>query len=275
MELVVVDVFAERPFAGNQLAVVLDAARLTSEQMQAIALETNFSETTFVTRVADGAADVRIFTPGSELPFAGHPTLGTAWVLADGAPTLTLNLAAGPVPVTFADGVAWMTPPPVRFGETVVAEQAARLLGLPVQAIAGDFPVRFAAVGPRFVLVGLTGQAALTSVKIDESVFAEMGSTGELFSVFVFCRETVDSGVDFAARMFFGTAGGIREDPATGSANTAFAAYLRDLEGSGSAVVEQGVAMNRPSRLYLRFGERIEVGGRVQEVLRGRLTRLP
>jgi trans-2,3-dihydro-3-hydroxyanthranilate isomerase len=276
MELIVVDVFAERPFAGNQLAVVLDAASLSRAQMQAIALETNFSETTFVTGTAPGTADVRIFTPTSELPFAGHPTLGTAWVLAAGAPEQTLNLAAGAVPVRFEAGVAWMTPPPVRFDEGIGPERAAALLGLPRTALDDAFPIRFAAVGPRFLLVGVEDQNALTSLRIDEGLLAGLSRAGELFSVFAFCRETTDPETDFAARMFFSAAGGLREDPATGSANTAFAAYLQILgEGSGSAVVEQGVAMNRPSRLYLRYADGIEVGGRVQEVLRGRLSCLP
>lgn len=276
MEIIVVDVFAERPFAGNQLAVVLDAAALSPVQMQAIALETNFSETTFVIHAAPGAADVRIFTPTSELPFAGHPTLGTAWVLAAGAPEVTLNLAAGAVPVRFEAGLAWMTPPPVRFDDGVSVERAAALLGLPTTAIAESFPIRFATVGPRFLLVGVEDQKALTTLRINEGLFAELGGSGELFSVFVFCRETSDPEADFAARMIFSASGGLREDPATGSANTAFAAYLQILgEGSGSAVVEQGVAMNRPSRLYLRYADDIEVGGRVQEVLRGRLTCLP
>ena len=103
MEVVIVDVFAERAFAGNQLAVLPEAAGLTRAQMQAIALETNFSETTFVTGSNDGGANVRIFTPTAELPFAGHPTLGTAYVLAgrQGASAVTLNLGVGPVAVRF------------------------------------------------------------------------------------------------------------------------------------------------------------------------------
>ena len=116
MELTIVDVFAERPLAGNQLAVVADAGSLTDEAMQDIAREMNFSETTFVTSEADERANVRIFTPAWELPFAGHPTLGTAWVLSGGVGEYTLDLEAGAVPVEFTDGVGWMTPPPVTLG---------------------------------------------------------------------------------------------------------------------------------------------------------------
>ena len=110
MKLTIVDVFAEQPLAGNQLAVVQDCGSLSDEGMQAIAREMNFSETTFVMREGDAEADVRIFTPAAELPFAGHPTVGTAWVLSGGAGSITLNLKAGPVPVSFDSGIGWMTP---------------------------------------------------------------------------------------------------------------------------------------------------------------------
>ena len=117
MDCTIVDVFAERPLAGNQLAVVRECAHLSTAAMQAIALETNFSETTFVTAERDGEADVRIFTPAQELPFAGHPTLGTAWVLGRERGDYTLCLEAGRVPVRFGDdGIAWLTAPAVEPG---------------------------------------------------------------------------------------------------------------------------------------------------------------
>ena len=119
MRCSIVDVFAERPLAGNQLAVVRDCAHLDSASMQAIAREMNFSETTFVLEEREGEARVRIFTPDRELPFAGHPTLGTSWVLGRDRGAYTLDLAARKrVPVTFeADGVVWMEPPAVDLGD--------------------------------------------------------------------------------------------------------------------------------------------------------------
>ena len=113
MDLTIVDVFAERALAGNPLAVVRDAANLSDSQMQDIAREMNFSETTFVIEERPGRARVRIFTPEWELPFAGHPTLGTAWVLGREQPGFTLDLDVGPVAVTFERELSWMVPPVV------------------------------------------------------------------------------------------------------------------------------------------------------------------
>lgn len=275
MKLTIVDVFAERAFAGNQLAVVHDAASLSSAQMQAIALETNFSETTFVTRHSGSEADVRIFTPTNELPFAGHPTLGTAWVLTGGKGTITLNLAAGQVPVSFKDGSGWLTAPPVVFEEGVTTPAAAQLLQLSEADLDPDYPLRYGQVGPRFLLIGVRTLAALQRIKINEARFDEITAGDGGFSVFAFSADSYTPDSDFAARMFFAV-DGIREDPATGSANAAFAAYLCELEPRPrELVVDQGVEIDRPSRLYLRIGDELQVGGRVHAVLEGELLQLP
>ncbi len=273
MELTIVDVFAERPLAGNQLAVVRNPGDLSSAQMQAIAREMNFSETTFVTREGDGEADVRIFTPAQELPFAGHPTVGTAWVLAEGAGTYTLKLPAGAVPVVFDAGIGWMTPPPVVLGEHFDAARAAELIGLGEGDLDPAHPVRFAEVGPRFILIGLKNLAALKAARLNGDLHARYLAEGlSVQCVFVFTSEAYSADADYASRMFFNT-GGIREDPATGSANTAFAAYLRDLKGAPfRAVVDQGVEMLRPSRLYLAVDDTLRVGGRTQLVSTGRFA---
>lgn len=126
----IVDVFAEKQLAGNPLAVVEDAAELSTDQMQAIALEMNFSETTFITARGDGEASVRIFTPDAELPFAGHPTLGTAWVLAGDEGRIVLDLKLGRVPVEFSDGIGWMVPPEVTFHSGLPPSAGAELVGL-------------------------------------------------------------------------------------------------------------------------------------------------
>ncbi len=273
MELTIVDVFAEQPLAGNQLAVVRDCDGLSDESMQRIAREMNFSETTFVIREGAGEADVRIFTPDSELPFAGHPTVGTAWVLAAGEGTIGLNLAAGTVPVSFESGIGWMTPPAVQLGAAGDPAEAAALVGLPVEALEPAWPVRFAEVGPRFLLIGLKDLASLRAARLDAArhqTYAEPGRSN--LCVFVFTAESYGPEADYASRMFFESGGSLREDPATGSANTAFAAYLRDLNGgSFDVVVDQGVEMLRPSRLYLRIrdGAATRVGGRTQLVSRG------
>ena len=148
----IVDVFAERPLSGNQLAVVRGCSHLDTATMQAIALETNFSETTFVVEEFSDEARVRIFPPTRELPFAGHPTLGTAWVLGRDRDSYTLDLPAGRVRVTFeAGGIAWMQPPPVEPGDVLSPQSAAALLGLSPADIDNRYPCRFATIGPWFV----------------------------------------------------------------------------------------------------------------------------
>ena len=264
----VVDVFAERPLSGNQLAVVRGGAHLDTMTMQAIALEMNFSETTFVVEERSDEALVRIFTPVRELTFAGHPTLGTAWVLGRDRNCYTLDLPAGRVPVTFdAGGIAWMQPPPVESGEMLSSLSAAALLGLPHSDIDVRYPCQFATIGPRFVLIGVKGFGALRRAAVQTGVYDDLAGE-DAPGVFVFANDAYNHDADFAARMFHHR--GSREDPATGSANTAFAAHLRSLGVHGNVVVEQGFEVGRPSRLYLDIGDTIRVGGKVRPVLTGR-----
>ncbi len=271
MELTIVDVFAERPLEGNQLAVVRDVAGLTTEAMQDIAREMNFSETTFVTSEGDKRANLRIFTPEWELPFAGHPTLGTAWVLAKGKGQITLDLEAGAVPVEFTGEIGWMTPPLVVLGDSFAAADAARLIGLDPAALDSTYPIRFAEVGPKFILIGVKDLTALKAAKLDEALHQQYLRQGiGVQCVFIFTADSYGPDADYASRMYFHS-GSVREDPATGSANSAFATYLKDLRGgSFDVVVDQGVEMNRPSRLYLNIGEQIRVGGKTQLVARGK-----
>lgn len=273
MDLTIVDVFAERRYAGNQLAVVHDAGDLRTEQMQDIAREMNFSETTFVLEHDEARARVRIFTPEWELPFAGHPTLGTAWVLAGGEGSYTLDLLAGPVRVDFDGDMGWMTPPPVSLGGQFDSDDAAALIGLGAGQLDPQFPVQLAEVGPKFILVGVRDLAALRTAKLNEALHRQHIEAGAgVQCVFVFTSEAYAADADFAARMFFNS-GGVREDPATGSANTAFAAYLAALKQDDIAVVvDQGVEIKRPSRLYLRAGAELQVGGKVQLAVRGQLV---
>lgn len=274
MHCTIVDVFAEAPLSGNQLAVVRNCGHLDARGMQAIAREMNFSETTFVTEEREGMARVRIFTPAQELSFAGHPTLGTAWVLGRDQGAYTLHLDTGPVPVTFdADGVAWMTPPPVELGPAVAPASAAALLGLNAEEIDPGYPCRLATVGPAFVLAGVTGLEALRRMAVDPAVHHELRERlgrPAFLGVFAFAAEAYGD-ADFAVRFFMDGSmdGRFREDPATGSANTAFAALLASLDATGRRVVEQGFEIQRPSRLYLDIQNPVRVGGRVRPVMAG------
>lgn len=273
MNLTIVDVFAEKPLAGNQLAVVRDASALSTDQMQAFAREMNFSETTFVTQESEQRASVRIFTPDIELPFAGHPTVGTAWLLSGGVGTYTLDLQSGAVSVEFIDGIGWLTSPPVDLGAQITPADAAALIGLEVDELAGEFPAQMAAVGPEFGLVGVKDLAALRKAKLNELVHEQMLGAGlAVWGVYIFTNQAYGPDADFASRMFF-KSGGVREDPATGSATCTFAAYLNALlKKDFSAVVDQGVEMQRPSRLYLEIGEICRVGGKTRLVANAELA---
>jgi trans-2,3-dihydro-3-hydroxyanthranilate isomerase len=268
MKLTIVDVFAERRYQGNQLAVVEDTAGLDPAAMQAIALEMNFSETTFVGERGQSRAAVRIFTPGEELPFAGHPTLGTAWVLTGGRGSITLALAGGDVPVRFADGIGWLTPPPAEEGDAIAPDHAAALLGLEASLLDPAFDPRVVRCGPVFPIIGVASLAALKRVKVDLEVQRALGIPGFPFA---FCRGGYSADADFAARLQFFDGQGMREDPATGSANAAFAHYLRARGESGARIVEQGFEIRRPSRIHLEIGTTLAVGGRVQPVAEGKL----
>ena len=271
--ITIVDVFAERRLAGNQLAVVHDAGDLSDVEMQSIALETNFSETTFVLDRDSASATVRIFTPAWELPFAGHPTVGTAWVLSGGEGPITLNLPIGPVQVEFVDGIGWMTPPEVVFHGGVDLHHAAELVGLEIDDFDTNLPCEYAEVGPQFALLPVKNLACLKKAALNGPCHARLLDEGyKARCVFLFSAEAYGTDADFSSRMFFNSAG-LREDPATGSANTAFAAYLRKHQGNlGRIVVDQGVEINRPSRIYLDVGKTLRVGGKTQAVIEGHIS---
>jgi trans-2,3-dihydro-3-hydroxyanthranilate isomerase len=285
----IVDVFAEALHAGNTLAVVRDAVDLERATMQRIAREFGFSETTFL--VSDPRADevaVRIFTPAVELPFAGHPTLGTAWVLrehlAAGRPaTRVLVLGVGRVRVDFeaeagGDDVAWLTAPPITLGRTLPRERMAAALGLAAGEIAPDLPVQHVLAGVEFVHVPLTSPASVARARFDPRAFAKLAAEGFPRHVYLFAREVEAPGIDLHARMLLED-GSLREDPATGSATACLGAYLLAHGAYGERFalrIEQGVEMGRPSLLRLEVtgppeAAKIRVGGRVLESARGEL----
>ena len=280
----IVDVFAEEKYAGNQLAVVRGGAGLSDEALRKIALEMNYSETAFVLSdwETDGGYEVRIFTPGREVPFAGHPTLGTAYVirheiLAQPVEQTTLNLKAGKITVTFGE-VLWMRQLPPTFGPTMDPAPAARALGLDAKDLDDRFPVQEVSTGLPALIVPLRNLDALGRCKLDWERYLELAGPGK--NLYVFCPGSHAEGPgNLSARMFANDLG-VPEDPATGSAAGCLAGYLaqhRYLETDSVDVrVEQGYEIGRPSLLYLRAsreGEAItvHVGGKVQMVARGEL----
>jgi trans-2,3-dihydro-3-hydroxyanthranilate isomerase len=276
MRFEIVNVFAEHLGGGNPLAVVQDAGTLDSAEMQRIATQFNLSETTFVTARTADTATVRIFTPAAELPFAGHPSVGTAWVLSEGRGGISLQLPIGRVATSAdGDGRLWIEAPSPTLGERGDPETCARLVGLNAAALHPELPPQAAAVGPRFLLLPLAAAHTLTEVRLDEGLHQALLAAGHPYdAVFLFAEQAPGADGDYAARMFFRTPEW-REDPATGSANLCLAAYLQAQRGAPQAfTVAQGDAMGRPSRLALRAdGDRYALGGRVQRFARGELIR--
>lgn len=266
---VTLDVFTQRRFAGNPLAVVLQAESLESSAMQAIAREFNLSETVFVLPPDNPAhrARYRIFTPKEEVAFAGHPTVGTAVLLGiiDGSPSvrdLVLEANIGPVPCHVEPSgdeggqAAFLLPAlPAEVGAPPPGESLAAALGLGATDIGfGRFvPICFSA-GIGFTFAPLKNMDAVRRAKPDLARFASALTAPAHRAVFAFCQETVERGHDFHARMF-APSYGVPEDPATGSAVAAFAGVLARLaglkDGSHRFMIEQGHEMGRPSLITL------------------------
>jgi len=285
----IVDVFAREQYAGNQLAVVTEAKDFTTEQMQAIAAEMDYSETTFIAGPpTDGAWPVRIFTPAEEIPFAGHPTLGTAWVirehLAD-EPTdsVTLDLDVGEIPVEIRkrddEETLWMTQQPPTFGERLPHDELAAVLGLSPAQLDDAWPVEVVSTGLPTITVPLVDREALEAISLDRDAYEAVTGDREAKNVLAFCADPREPDNDIAVRVF-APFYDVPEDPATGSSNGCLAAYLSRHEffgdGTVDAKAEQGFEMGRPSLLWHAAeadGEEItvEIGGSVVAVARGEL----
>ncbi|MET0062211.1 MAG: PhzF family phenazine biosynthesis protein [Candidatus Thiodiazotropha endolucinida] len=286
-----VDVFAERPCSGNQLAVFVGTDPLPDEKMQQLAAEMNFSETTFVTSdpEIDGGYRVRIFTPAREIAFTGHPILGTAWVIRHHVePELStqvrLNLSVGQVPVTFetdADEreVAWFRAPPMSLEAITPLEPVAAALGLSPQEIDTRAPIQVISAGTSAMIVPLFTLDALRRSRLNLEVFAPLLAQGYPPLVYLFCSQTLHPQNDLSARFYF-EAHGVREDPATGNGAAFLGAYLLAHklypESGLSLRIEQGHEVRRPSLIMLRARmlngvPEVAVGGNVIPTLRGEL----
>jgi trans-2,3-dihydro-3-hydroxyanthranilate isomerase len=289
LSIVQLDVFTDRALTGNALAVCLDGRGLSTEQMQAIARETNLSETTFILP-GDAATEkergvrVRIFTVQEELPFAGHPTLGTGYVLhkQTGAPEVRLQLNVGTVPVRFekADGqpvFGEMTQKDPEFGATHPADAIAAFTNLAVADFDDSAPIQTVSTGMPFTITAVRSLDKLRGLRVDVNRANEyLSRNGGKFMYFV-SRETVDPKARLHARMFFYNG----EDPATGSAAGCCASWM---VAHGVAVtdervlIEQGIEMHRPSRIFVRAAKKdnhvinVRVGGNCVEVFRGEMT---
>ena len=271
---ITVDVFTDRAFGGNPLGVVLDAGGLSTEQMQAVAREFNYSETTFVLPPADPAHDaqVRIFTVNRELPFAGHPNVGTAFALARegqsyGRPVsgdrVIFEEKAGLVPITITrrNGSIWCelsAPTPLSLGPVVARELLAAAVSLSAEdVVTTTHPPQVASVGLPFIVAELRSRAALERARVNGPGLDAIKALGVVPDIHLYVR----SGDEFDLRTrMFAPYDGVPEDPATGSANCALAALLtqerKESSGAFKYRIAQGVEMGRPSVLEARSEKR-------------------
>jgi trans-2,3-dihydro-3-hydroxyanthranilate isomerase len=294
IRFLILDVFATGKYTGNQLAVCLNAGDLSDRQMQQIAREINFSETTFITHPeqVDGGYNTRIFTPTTELPFAGHPTLGTAFAIeqeliqhsidsavdavgssdsSDSSPQtkrINLNYQVGQIPVdlSYLNGeldLLWMHQQQPKFYEPIPSETLAAVIGVNPTDIDERYPIEPVSTGLPCIIMPLKTMAAVSQAKLNLDLYYRSVANLPAQAILVFCPETSDPDRQLHVRVFTEWYG-IPEDPATGSANGCLAAYLAKHQYFGSPkldiTVEQGVEMGRPSVLYLR-AEYTPVGG--------------
>jgi trans-2,3-dihydro-3-hydroxyanthranilate isomerase len=275
------DVFTERPFSGNQLAVFAQAA-IDDTAMQRIARELNLSETVFVDRTHDAAASLRIFTPYHEMRFAGHPTIGAAIAIASdlhwvgaGVEHFDLRLNVGLVPIRLERNgplMAWLTTPPVRFGQEFDRADAAAMAGLPIVDVRDDLPAGLAGADVPFLYVPVTSEEAVDRSSASAADVRALAGWETINGLYVYA--VAPGGI--YSRMF-APMSGIAEDPATGSAAGPLAALLdrRSALPGQRFIIRQGVAMGRESSLHVSVGRdstgspAFEVGGTAVTAGRG------
>jgi trans-2,3-dihydro-3-hydroxyanthranilate isomerase len=281
----ITDVFTTQRYGGNQLATFIDCESLSDQEMQKIAKEINFSETTFITsrQPRDGGYDVRIFTPNAEVEFAGHPTIGTAHIIRNklrltDADEIALNLRVGKVPVTFSETASiWMRQFPPKFGKQLDASTLARVLGIAVSDIDQRFPIEEVSTGFPTLVVPLRNLDALKRAKVDKDAYFALVSDAWAKLILAFSPEGYESSQHLSVRVFADYYS-IAEDAATGSSNGCLAAYLVRHKVLGSPNIDvlagQGYEMGRPSTLALHANEtntgiEVSVGGSVVDVAEG------
>jgi len=286
-----VDVFTKQLFGGNPLAVFPQAQDFKEEDLQKVAREMNLSETTFVYPSTSDEADfdVRIFTPTCEIPFAGHPTLGTAYVLREnGLVTkdknpLRLNFKAGIIPVWTEEDKGFMQHPPAKFlQELERSEKIAQALGLGLEHLDGRFPIQVVSTGFPALLVPVISLDKIREIGINTQTLHEVLEPLGIDMVYAFTTQVVHSSFSLHSRAFAPSMG-IPEDPATGSVSGAVGAYLAkydviEKEKLGDIKIEQGYEMKRPSSIYVQVTQqgseiqKIRVGGQTQSVFTGQMN---
>ena len=277
----IVDVFSDKKYAGNQLAVFLDAGNLSSEEMQKIAREINFAESTFVTKLdkENNKAEIKIFTPSQEMQFAGHPIIGTSWVLInkifDNSPeSIKLNVPIGPIAIHQSDDLIWLKAAQPKFWDTFSKEDFTLFSNLKNSDFENQFPIQEVTTGSAFIMVGLSSKRALENLVLDKDKtdkwLKSNCKTNHRALYFYYLEES-----KIISRMLCVENNQLVEDAATGSASTCLQAFLLKYHSDSIKTINyQGDYIQRPSQIYFN-GKRskdnfeIEIGGKAQFVAAG------
>jgi len=277
----IVDVFAEKKYAGNQLAVFLDAEKLSDNDMQRIAREINFAESTFITKLKPGnnTAEIRIFTPEHEMKFAGHPIIGTSWVLMNKifesqAQKIALSVPIGEIPIRQSGDLVWLQAAQPEFLDTFLAEDFLSFSNLTVEDFDDQFPIQEVTTGSAFVIVPLKNKKALDDLILDQATMNEWLQTHcktNHRALYFYCLEETK----LTSRMLYIEDNQLKEDAATGSASTCLQAFLLKYHSSEIEIINnQGDCINRPSQIYFNgklsmnhFD--INIGGKTQFIAKG------
>lgn len=289
MEFFIVDVFAEKKYQGNQLTVFIPKNKLSDFEMQQIAKEMNFSETSFILSADDSNGyDVRIFTPDVEIPFAGHPTLGTAFIIhkifnPNKSDPIILNLNIGKIPVTvnnIIENEFWMDQKNPDFGMMIPSQTISDILQINKENISLDFPIQLVSTGLPAIIIPLKTLEAVKKCRIHHENFQKFIDETAKASLLVFCPEAEHAENDLHVRVFVDDPGFL-EDAATGSANGNLAAYLLEhnffKNSNINLKIEQGHAIKRPSLIKMNAVKnhgvfQIRIGGKVFLIAQGNWT---
>ncbi|WP_343614344.1 PhzF family phenazine biosynthesis protein [Flavobacterium sp.] len=277
----IVDVFADRKYAGNQLAVFLDAQNLSSEEMQQMAREINFAESTFITKLdrENNKAEIRIFTPSQEMQFAGHPIIGTSWVIInkifDNPPAeIKLEVPIGPIAIHQSEGLIWLKAAQPKFWDIFSKQDITTFSNLTVSDFENQFPVQEVTTGSAFVMVGLSSKRALENLVLDKDKtddWLKKNCKTSHRGLYFYYLE----GSKIFSRMLCVEHNQLVEDAATGSASTCLQAFLLKYHKPEIELTNyQGDYINRPSEIYFKgkltndqFD--IQIGGKAQFVAKG------
>jgi len=277
----IVDVFAEKKYAGNQLAVFFDAENLSSTEMQTIAREINFAESTFITKLdlENNSAEIKIFTPGQEMKFAGHPLIGTSWVLIhkifkNTPENIILQVPIGAIPIHKTDDLIWLTAAQPEFWDVFAKEAFLAFTNLQSDDFNDQFPIQEVTTGSAFVMVPLKSAAALENLVLDKDKmnnWLHANCRTSHHGLYFYCLE--DSSIK--SRLFYIEHNQLQEDAATGSASTCLQASILKYHAPEIDLINyQGDYMNRPSQIHFKGKLEndhfdIKIGGKAQFVAKG------